>query len=107
VIALSLCMIIMDIYYRTRRGGFFGYFKKYLKPTPIMLPLNIITNLSGSVSMAIRLYGNIMSGFVIGLVLLQVAFLTFGFPVFVQMITLVTSVVQAYIFTILAMIFIS
>jgi len=106
-IALSLCLIIMDIFYRTKRKGVLGYFKKYLKPSPIMLPLNIITNFSGTVSMAIRLYGNIMSGFIISLVLLQVAFLTLGFPVFVQMITLVTSVVQAYIFAVLAMIYIS
>lgn len=107
VAGLSLSMIIMDIFYRTQRLGAFGFFKKFLKPTPVMLPLNIITNLSSSVSMAIRLYGNIMSGFIISLVFLQVAFLTFGFPVFVQLITLVTSVVQAYIFAVLAMIYIS
>jgi F-type H+-transporting ATPase subunit a len=107
VTALSISVIIMDIFYRTKRAGVAGYFKKYLKPSPVMLPLNIITNFSGAVSMAIRLYGNIMSGFIISLVLLQVAFLTLGFPVFVQLITLVTSVVQAYIFSVLAMIYIS
>jgi len=107
VTALSLTMIIMDIFYRTKRYGSFGFFKKFSKPSLVMVPLNIITNLSGSVSMAIRLYGNIMSGFIISLVLLQVAFLTLGFPVFVQLITLVTSVVQAYIFAVLAMIYIS
>lgn len=106
-IALSLSMIVLDIYYRTKRKGALGFFKKFLKPSPVMLPLNIITNFAGTVSMAIRLYGNIMSGFIIGLVLLQVAFLTLGFPVFVQLITLVTSVVQAYIFSVLAMIYIS
>ena len=69
-----------------------------------MLPLNIISEFSGSLALAVRLYGNIMSGTVIGIVLLGIV--PFFFPVLMQLLGLITGVIQAYIFSMLALIYI-
>lgn len=106
-IGLTLTVFIIDVIHSVKEKGVLGYLKKYTKPSPVVLPLNIVNRISSHFSLAIRLYGNIMSSFVISLILLRIVFLNWGFPVFLQLITLITSIVQAYIFSILAMIFIS
>jgi F-type H+-transporting ATPase subunit a len=91
-------------YYTIQKHGFFGYLKHFVQPVPIMLPLNIISEFSGSLALAVRLYGNIMSGTVIGIVLLGIV--PFFFPVLMQLLGLITGVIQAYIFSMLALIYI-
>eukprot|EP00163_Fabomonas_tropica_P011382 TRINITY_DN22060_c0_g1_i1.p1 TRINITY_DN22060_c0_g1~~TRINITY_DN22060_c0_g1_i1.p1 ORF type:complete len:104 (+),score=10.60 TRINITY_DN22060_c0_g1_i1:29-313(+) len=70
-----------------------------------MLPFNIISEFSRGVSLAVRLYGNIMSGAVIATILLGVA--PFFFPVIMDVLGLLTGMIQAYIFAILATVYIS
>jgi F-type H+-transporting ATPase subunit a len=70
-----------------------------------MLPFNIISEFSRGISLAIRLYGNIMSGAVIAAILLSVA--PFFFPVVMDVLGLLTGLIQAYIFAILATVYIS
>jgi F-type H+-transporting ATPase subunit a len=82
-----------------------GYLRTYLEPSVFMLPFNIISEFSRGVSLAIRLYGNIMSGAVIAAILLGVA--PFFFPVVMDMLGLLTGIIQAYIFAILATVYIS
>lgn len=103
--ALALCVFIAVPLFGITRQGFKGYLAQYLKPTPIMLPFNIIGELSRTVALAIRLFGNVMSGAVIAAILLGIAPLLF--PIIMQMLGLLTGMVQAYIFAILAMVFIA
>ena len=70
-----------------------------------MLPFNIIGDISRIIALAVRLFGNVMSGTMIVGILLSVAPLLF--PVIMQMMGLLTGLIQAYIFAILAMVFIA
>jgi F-type H+-transporting ATPase subunit a len=85
--------------------GIAGYLKEYIKPTVIMLPFNIISEISRTLSLAIRLYGNVMSSSIIVAILLGVVPLFF--PVVIQALGLLTGVIQAYIFAILAIVYIA
>ena len=75
------------------------------KPTFIMLPFNIISELSRTLALAIRLFGNIMSGTMIVAILLTIT--PFIFPIFMSPLGLLTGMVQAYIFSILATVYIA
>jgi F-type H+-transporting ATPase subunit a len=103
--ALAICVLIAVPLFSIGRKGLGGYLKTYLRPTPLMLPFNIIGEASRTLALAIRLYGNVMSGTVIAGILIAVA--PFFFPVLLQLLGLLTGLVQAYIFAILAMVYIA
>jgi F-type H+-transporting ATPase subunit a len=103
--ALAICVFISVPLYGIGRQGIVEYLKEYARPTPIMLPFNIISEISRTLALAIRLFGNVMSGSVIAAILLGVAPLFF--PVIMQLLGLLTGMVQAYIFAILAMVYIA
>jgi F-type H+-transporting ATPase subunit a len=85
--------------------GVRGYLKSYVEPTLIMLPFNIISELSRTLALAVRLFGNMMSGAMIIAILLTIT--PFIFPVIMNLLGLLTGMVQAYIFTILAAVYIA
>ena len=87
------------------RQGVREYLRQYLKPTPFMLPFNIIGEVSRTVALAIRLFGNIMSGSLIVAILLSLAPLFF--PMAMQAFSLLIGVIQAYVFAILALVYIA
>ncbi len=103
--ALSLSVLVAVPMFGIGSRGVRGYLRTYLEPSVFMLPFNIIGEFSRGISLAIRLYGNIMSGAVIAAILLGVA--PFFFPVVMDMLGLLTGVIQAYIFAILATVYIS
>ena len=103
--ALAICVFFAIPLYGIRRRGWVSYLKQYLEPSPIMLPFNIIGDLSRMISLAVRLFGNVMSGTMIVGILLSIAPLVF--PVIMQAMGLLTGLIQAYIFAILAMVFIA
>ena len=103
--ALAICVFFAIPLYGIRRRGWVSYLKQYLKPSPIMLPFNLIRDLSRIISLAVRLFGNVMSGAMIVGILLSIAPLVF--PVVMQAMGLLTGLIQAYIFAILAMVFIA
>jgi F-type H+-transporting ATPase subunit a len=103
--ALAISVLIAVPKFGVASRGLGGYLKTYLEPSFIMLPFNIISEFSRGISLAIRLYGNIMSGAVIAAILLGVA--PFFFPVVMDMLGLLTGLIQAYIFAILATVYIS
>ncbi len=104
-IALALCVFVSVPVYGITDRGIGGYLKEYIKPTFIMLPFNIISELSRTLSLAIRLYGNVMSTSIIVAILLGV--IPLFFPVVIQALGLLTGVIQAYIFAILAIVYIA
>lgn len=103
--ALSLCVLAAVPIFGIARIGLREYLKLYLQPTPFMLPFNVIGELSRTLALAVRLFGNMMSGAKIGAILLAVAPLFF--PVLMHALGLLTGVIQAYIFAILAMVYIA
>ena len=103
--ALAICVLIAVPLFSIGRQGLGGYLKTYIRPTPLMLPFNLISELSRTLALAVRLYGNVMSGTVIVGILISVA--PFFFPVVMQLLGLLTGLIQAYIFAILAMVYIA
>lgn len=103
--ALAVCVFVAVPLYGIAERGLLGYLKNYVQPTPFMLPFNIIGELSRTLALAIRLYGNAMSGAVIVGILISVA--PFVFPVVMRLLGLLTGLIQAYIFAVLAMVYIA
>lgn len=104
-VALTLSVLIAIPMFGIANGGVRNYLRTFIEPSIIMLPFNIIGEFSRGVSLAIRLYGNVMSGAVIAAILLSIA--PFFFPVVMDMLGLLTGFIQAYIFAILATVYIS
>jgi F-type H+-transporting ATPase subunit a len=103
--ALALCVFVAVPLYGIEEQGLWGSLKSYAEPTVIMLPFNIISELSRTLALAVRLFGNMMSGvMIIGILLTITPFL---FPLVMTVLGLLTGMVQAYIFTILAAVYIA
>ncbi|MDA7662612.1 F0F1 ATP synthase subunit A [Pirellulaceae bacterium] len=103
--ALATCVFLAVPVFGIRQLGFSKYVSQYLKPTWLMLPFNVIGEISRTLALAVRLYGNMMSGAVIATVLLT--FVPLFVPIAMQLLGLITGMVQAYIFAILAMVYIA
>lgn len=103
--ALAICVFIAAPLYGIREQGLGKYLQSYLQPTFIMLPFNIVSEISRTLALAIRLFGNVMSGGMIIAILLMVTPLLF--PVLMNLLHLLTGMVQAYIFSILATVYIA
>jgi F-type H+-transporting ATPase subunit a len=103
--ALAICVFVAVPLFGVARGGVGAYLRQYIRPTPLMLPFNVIGEISRTVALAVRLYGNIMSGTIIAGILLSLA--PFFFPILMQLLGLVTGLIQAYIFAVLAMVYIA
>ena len=103
--ALALCVFIVVPVFGVAQHGLRGYLRQYLQPSPIMLPFNIIGELSRTLALAVRLFGNVMSGTIIVGVLLSI--IPLFFPVIMQILGLLTGMIQAYIFAILTMVYIA
>ncbi len=103
--ALAICVFIAVPMYGIADDGLGNYLKSYLKPTFLMLPFNIIGEISRTLALAIRLFGNMMSGAMIVGILLTIAPLIL--PMLMTALGLLTGMVQAYIFSILATVYIA
>ena len=103
--ALALAVFLAVPVFGIARVGLGRYLKSYLEPTPFMLPFTILGEVTRTLALAVRLFGNIMSGTVIAAILLSIAPLFF--PVIMQLFGLLIGVLQAYIFAVLAMVYIA
>jgi F-type H+-transporting ATPase subunit a len=103
--ALALCVFVAVPLYGIEAGGVSKYLKSFVQPTPIMLPFNIISQLSRTLALAIRLFGNMMSGAMIVAILLTIT--PFIFPIVMTALGLLIGMVQAYIFAVLAAVYIA
>ena len=103
--ALAICVFLAVPFFGISKTGFTAYLKTYIKPTVIMLPFNIISELSRTLALAVRLFGNMMSGAMIVGILLTIT--PFIFPIVMTVLGLLTGMVQAYIFSILAVVYIA
>lgn len=103
--ALAISVFLAVPFFGIREEGIGGYLKTYLKPTWIMLPFNLIGEVTRTLALAVRLFGNVMSGGLIVAILLSIS--PFIFPVIMNVLGLLTGMVQAYIFSILATVYIA
>ena len=103
--ALALCVFVAVPLFGIEEQGLGGYLKTYVEPTVIMLPFNLISELSRTLALAVRLFGNMMSGAMIIAILLTIT--PYIFPLIMTVLGLLTGMVQAYIFTILAAVYIA
>jgi F-type H+-transporting ATPase subunit a len=103
--ALALCVLVAVPLFGIEERGLGGYLKSYTEPTLLMLPFNIISELSRTLALAVRLFGNMMSGTMIIAILLTIT--PFIFPIAMSALGLLTGMVQAYIFSILAAVYIA
>lgn len=102
--ALALTVFLAVMVQGVRSRGLLGYLRSFASPSWVMVPLNLIEQITRTFSMMVRLFGNIMSGvFVIGIILSLAGLLV---PIPFMALDLLTGVIQAYIFTVLAMVFI-
>jgi F-type H+-transporting ATPase subunit a len=103
--ALAVVVFFAVPFYGIRARGVRGYLRHYIEPSPVLLPLEIITEFSRTLALAVRLFGNIMSEELVIAVLLSLAGLLV--PVPIMMLAVLTSVVQAYIFAVLTVVYLS
>jgi F-type H+-transporting ATPase subunit a len=103
--ALAIIVFFSVIWFGVRVGGVGGYLRSFAAPNPLMIPLNMLSSVTRIFSMFVRLFGNVMSGvFVIGIVASLAGLLV---PIPLMALDLLTGLVQAYIFAVLAMVFIT
>jgi len=102
--ALALVVMASTFWFGIKARGAKNYFGKYLKPVFLMLPLNIISEISSSFALAMRLYGNIMSMVVLYVIILALSPLLF--PAILNIFGLLAGTIQPYIFAILALVYI-
>jgi len=102
--ALALIVFASVHYFGVRAHGVVGYLASFAKPKLVMLPLNVISEITRTFSLMVRLFGNVMSGeFIIALV---VALAGLFVPIPLMVLEVLVGLVQAYIFTVLATVFI-
>ncbi len=102
--ALALCALAATLIHGVRRRGVIGFLRHYTEPTLLALPFNVMGEISRTVAMAVRLFGNVMSGMVMIAILLMLAPLLL--PVPLHVLELLIGQVQAYIFAVLATVYI-
>jgi len=102
--ALGLIVFCSIIYFGVRARGAAGYLRTFAEPTIFMIPLNLVETFTRTFSLIVRLFGNVMSGvFIIGIILSLAGLLV---PIPLMALELLIGAIQAYIFTVLAMVFI-
>lgn len=103
--ALAILVFLSVHVYGIRSQGIKAYLRHYLAPTPVMLPFHILSEITRTIALAVRLFGNIMSLETAALLILLVA----GFlaPIPILMLHIIEALVQAYIFGMLALIYVA
>lgn len=103
--ALALCVFVSVPAFGIASRGLRAYLRAYMEPHPLMLPFNVLGEITRTVALSVRLFGNMMSGTMIAATALAIAPLFF--PVIMNALGLLIGMIQAYIFSILALVFIA
>ena len=102
--ALALIVFAATLWFGIRVNGLGGYLAGFARPTWVMLPMNLVEQLTRHLSLMVRLFGNVMSGGFVIAILLGLAGLLVPIPI--MALDMLTGAVQSYIFAILALVFI-
>jgi len=102
--ALAFTVLVAGVYWGIRSRGLGGWLRTFAKPSFVMIPLNVVEQITRHFSLMVRLFGNVMSGvFVVGIVGALAGLLV---PIPLMALDMLTGAVQAYIFATLALVFI-
>jgi len=101
--ALAVLVFLSVHWFGIRSQGLRDYLRHYLSPTPILLPFHVISEITRTLALAVRLFGNMMSLELVAMLLVWVAGLLVPIPIL--MLHIVEALVQAYIFGMLALIY--
>ncbi|MDD8021946.1 MAG: F0F1 ATP synthase subunit A [Paracoccaceae bacterium] len=102
--ALALIVFVATIWFGIRARGLAGYLRTFAEPSWVIIPLNLIEQITRTFSLVVRLFGNVMSGvFVVGIILSLAGLLV---PIPLMALDFLTGAVQAYIFAVLSTVFI-
>ncbi|MGD8479861.1 MAG: F0F1 ATP synthase subunit A [Methyloceanibacter sp.] len=102
--ALALIVFLSVHYFGIRSRGLVEYARRYIRPNPFLLPLNVLSEITRTFSLMVRLFGNIMSHeFVIAIVVFLAGLFL---PIPFMLLSILIGIIQAYIFTVLAAVFI-
>jgi len=106
--ALALFVFVATPLFGIRSRGVLGYLKTYVEPVFVMLPFNIVGELARTLALAVRLFGNVMSGQLIFAVIIALVPIVLApvAPIPLQALGLLTGTIQAYVFAALAVVFI-
>lgn len=102
---LALCVFFAVPIFSIQEQGVRGYLRQFIEPSPVMLPFQVISNISRTIALAVRLFGNVMSGGLIAGILISLV--PFVIPVAITGLELIIGQIQAYIFAVLAMVYIA
>lgn len=103
--AFAVCVFIAVPYYGIKNSGFLNYLKHFVEPTPVVLPFNLLSEFTRTLSLAIRLFGNVMSTSL--LVAIIVSLVPLFVPIVMRAFGLLIGIIQAYVFAILALVYIA
>jgi F-type H+-transporting ATPase subunit a len=99
------CIVFCSVhYFGIRDAGLWGYLRRFARPTVILLPINILEHFTRTLSLAIRLFGNMLSHQIIVAILLVI--LPLVVPAVLEVLGLFIGILQAYIFTVLTIVYI-
>lgn len=103
--ALALAVFVAIPYFSIKNAGIKGYLRKFIEPVPLLLPMNVFSEVFSVFAMGLRLFGNMLSGVMFAGILS--AFIPFVAPLTMQTLGLLTGSIQAYIFALLALVYTS
>jgi F-type H+-transporting ATPase subunit a len=115
---LAVVVMLSVPIYGIRAQGVKGYIKTYAEPNVFMMPFNLLGEVTRTLSLAVRLFGNVMSGELLFIIIVGVVMtvlkgyaslfipFTFALTLFISILSLITAAIQAYIFTVLALVYI-
>ncbi len=103
--ALAICVFIAVPLFGVLEEGVAGYLEHYIQPSVFMLPFHLMGEISRTLALAVRLFGNVMSE--TKLIVILIAVSPFFFPVLMHALGLVIGLIQAYIFAVLALVYIA
>ncbi len=103
-VAMALIVFVSVPYFGVRTQGLWGYLKHYVQPIFLMLPIEIASEIARTFSLTFRLFGNILGEEIIIAILFMIA--PFVVPVPMMLFSIFTGLLQAYIFTLLACVYI-
>ena len=101
--ALASVVFMAIPYFAIKNAGIKGYFRKFIEPMPLLLPMNVFSEIFSVLAMGLRLFGNMLSGVMFAGILS--AFIPFLAPLTMQTLGLLTGTIQAYIFALLAIVY--
>lgn len=104
-LAVAVCVFVAVPYFGIKNSGIRNYLKTYIEPSPAVLPFNLLSEFTRTLSLAVRMFGNVMSTSL--LIAIVVSLIPFFIPIVMRAFGILIGVIQAYVFAVLALVYIA